>query len=74
MLVSGNIILMTASMVMGELNCLLYCYLLSMFYGPLHDESDLHRSWVEDEARKSQARAKVLEELGRRWRWDGQAR
>ncbi|XP_048134692.1 uncharacterized protein LOC115750615 isoform X3 [Rhodamnia argentea] len=31
------------------------------------------RSWVEDEARKSQARAKVLEELGRRWRWDGQA-
>ncbi|XP_030448995.2 uncharacterized protein LOC115671526 [Syzygium oleosum] len=32
------------------------------------------RSWVEDEARKSQARAKVLEEIGRRWRWDGQAR
>lgn len=31
------------------------------------------RSWVEDEARKSQARAKVLEELGRRWRWDGQS-
>lgn len=25
------------------------------------------RSWVEDEARKSQARAKVLEEVGRRW-------
>ncbi|GLT91744.1 hypothetical protein SLE2022_096170 [Rubroshorea leprosula] len=31
------------------------------------------RSWVEDEARKSQARAKVLEELGKRWRWDDQA-
>ncbi|KAF8033132.1 hypothetical protein BT93_D1892 [Corymbia citriodora subsp. variegata] len=31
------------------------------------------RSWVEDEARKTQARAKVLEELGRRWRWDGHA-
>ncbi|XP_057810107.1 uncharacterized protein LOC131024613 [Salvia miltiorrhiza] len=29
------------------------------------------RSWVEDEARKSQARAKVLEEAGRRWKWDG---
>ncbi|XWS69823.1 hypothetical protein CRYUN_Cryun04dG0211500 [Craigia yunnanensis] len=28
------------------------------------------RSWVEDEARKSQARAKVLEEVGRRWKWD----
>lgn len=28
------------------------------------------RSWVEDEARKSQARAKVLEEAGRRWKWD----
>ncbi|XP_059454682.1 uncharacterized protein LOC132184908 [Corylus avellana] len=31
------------------------------------------RSWVEDEARKSQARAKVLEEVGRRWKWDNQA-
>ncbi|KAJ4710592.1 S-layer domain containing protein [Melia azedarach] len=31
------------------------------------------RSWVEDEARKSQARAKVLEEVGRRWRWDNNA-
>ncbi|XP_034201896.1 uncharacterized protein LOC117616627 isoform X2 [Prunus dulcis] len=31
------------------------------------------RSWVEDEARKSQARAKVLEEVGRRWKWDSQA-
>ncbi|XVE53367.1 hypothetical protein DITRI_Ditri02bG0198600 [Diplodiscus trichospermus] len=31
------------------------------------------RSWVEDEARKSQARAKVLEEVGRRWKWDDQA-
>ncbi|KAJ6324535.1 hypothetical protein OIU76_011768 [Salix suchowensis] len=30
------------------------------------------RSWVEDEARKSQARAKVLEEVGRRWKWDNQ--
>ncbi|XP_042018699.1 uncharacterized protein LOC121766513 isoform X1 [Salvia splendens] len=29
------------------------------------------RSWVEDEAKKSQARAKVLEEAGRRWKWDG---
>ncbi|XP_057509506.1 uncharacterized protein LOC130792080 [Actinidia eriantha] len=28
------------------------------------------RSWIEDEARKSQARAKVLEEVGRRWKWD----
>lgn len=31
------------------------------------------RSWVEDEAKKSQARAKVLEEVGKRWRWDDQA-
>lgn len=31
------------------------------------------RSWVEDEARKSQARAKVLEEVGKRWKWDDQA-
>ncbi|KAM6548187.1 hypothetical protein CsatB_019863 [Cannabis sativa] len=31
------------------------------------------RSWVEDEARKSQARAKVLEEVGRRWTWDNQS-
>ncbi|KAH1074480.1 hypothetical protein J1N35_026808 [Gossypium stocksii] len=31
------------------------------------------RSWVEDEARKSKARAKVLEEVGRRWKWDDQA-
>ncbi|KAI4313982.1 hypothetical protein L6164_026925 [Bauhinia variegata] len=31
------------------------------------------RSWVEDEARKSQARAAVLEEVLRRWRWDNQA-
>ncbi|XP_022726946.1 uncharacterized protein LOC111282919 isoform X2 [Durio zibethinus] len=31
------------------------------------------RSWVEDEARKSQARAKVLEEVGRRWKWDNRA-
>ncbi|CAA0832060.1 Unknown protein [Striga hermonthica] len=28
------------------------------------------RSWVEDEAKKSQARAKLLEEAGRRWKWD----
>lgn len=28
------------------------------------------RSWVEDEARESQARAKVLEEVGRRWKWN----
>ncbi|KAJ4834266.1 hypothetical protein Tsubulata_044806 [Turnera subulata] len=28
------------------------------------------RSWIEDEARRSQARTKVLEEVGRRWRWD----
>ncbi|GER29849.1 hypothetical protein STAS_05745 [Striga asiatica] len=27
------------------------------------------RSWVEDEAKKSQARAKLLEEAGRRWKW-----
>lgn len=33
----------------------------------------LCRSWVEDEARKNQARAKVLEEVGRRWKWDDQA-
>ncbi|KAE8666100.1 Cytochrome b561/ferric reductase transmembrane family protein [Hibiscus syriacus] len=31
------------------------------------------KSWVEDEARKSQGRAKVLEEVGRRWKWDDQA-
>ncbi|KAK9188496.1 hypothetical protein WN944_019899 [Citrus x changshan-huyou] len=31
------------------------------------------RSWVEDEARKSQARAKVLEEVTRRWRWGNHA-
>uniref|UniRef100_A0A2N9J883 SLH domain-containing protein n=1 Tax=Fagus sylvatica TaxID=28930 RepID=A0A2N9J883_FAGSY len=31
------------------------------------------RSWVEDEARKSQARAKVLQEVGRRWKWDNHA-
>ncbi|KAL8241922.1 hypothetical protein R6Q59_012224 [Mikania micrantha] len=27
------------------------------------------RSWIEDEARKGQARTKVLEEVGRRWKW-----
>ncbi|XP_057447920.1 uncharacterized protein LOC130739603 [Lotus japonicus] len=31
------------------------------------------RSWVEDEARRSQARAAVLEEVARRWKWDDQA-
>uniref|UniRef100_A0A2C9VNP1 SLH domain-containing protein n=3 Tax=Manihot esculenta TaxID=3983 RepID=A0A2C9VNP1_MANES len=31
------------------------------------------RSWVEDEARKCQARAEVLEEIGRRWKPDNQA-
>ncbi|XP_043717025.1 uncharacterized protein LOC122665032 [Telopea speciosissima] len=31
------------------------------------------RSWVEDEAKKNQARAKVLEEVGRRWKWGDQA-
>ncbi|XP_027914105.1 uncharacterized protein LOC114173733 isoform X3 [Vigna unguiculata] len=31
------------------------------------------RSWVEDEARRSQARAAVLEEVGRRWKWGDQA-
>ncbi|XP_065880200.1 uncharacterized protein [Euphorbia lathyris] len=31
------------------------------------------RSWIEDEARKNQARAKVLEEVGRRWKWDNQS-
>lgn len=31
------------------------------------------RSWVEDEARRSQARAAVLKEVARRWRWDDQA-
>ncbi|CAN4121917.1 unnamed protein product [Withania somnifera] len=30
------------------------------------------RTWVEDEARKSQARAKVLEEVERRWKWEEQ--
>lgn len=30
------------------------------------------RSWVEDEARRSQTRAKVLEEVGRRWKWEEQ--
>ncbi|OIW16668.1 hypothetical protein TanjilG_28725 [Lupinus angustifolius] len=33
----------------------------------------IFRSWVEDEARRSQARAAVLEEVGRRWKWDDQA-
>lgn len=28
------------------------------------------RTWVEDEAKASQARAKVLEEAGRRWKWN----
>ncbi|KAL2546526.1 hypothetical protein Fot_15759 [Forsythia ovata] len=31
------------------------------------------RSWIEDEARKSQIRAKVLEEAGRRWKWVNQS-
>ncbi|CAN0870461.1 hypothetical protein LINGRAHAP2_LOCUS9535 [Linum grandiflorum] len=31
------------------------------------------RTWVEEEAKKSQARAKVLEEVGRRWKWDNGA-
>ncbi|XP_010556389.1 PREDICTED: uncharacterized protein LOC104825717 [Tarenaya hassleriana] len=31
------------------------------------------RSWVEDEARASQARTKVLEEVERRWKWDDPA-
>ncbi|XP_021754831.1 uncharacterized protein LOC110720134 [Chenopodium quinoa] len=30
------------------------------------------RSWIEDEARKSKARSKVLEEVSRRWKWDSQ--
>ncbi|XAR65377.1 hypothetical protein NMG60_11009477 [Bertholletia excelsa] len=30
------------------------------------------RSWIEDEAKQSQARAKVLEEVARRWKWDNQ--
>lgn len=28
--------------------------------------------WVEDEAKASQGRAKVLEEAGRRWKWNHQ--
>ncbi|RZC69955.1 hypothetical protein C5167_033079 [Papaver somniferum] len=28
------------------------------------------RSWVEDEARRNQARGQVLEQVGRRWKWD----
>ncbi|XP_058775439.1 uncharacterized protein LOC131649700 isoform X2 [Vicia villosa] len=31
------------------------------------------RTWVEDEARRSQARAAVLSEVGRRWKWDDQS-
>lgn len=31
------------------------------------------RSWIEDEARKSQARVKVLEDVGRRWKWEDKA-
>ncbi|EOA25706.1 hypothetical protein CARUB_v10019059mg [Capsella rubella] len=31
------------------------------------------RSWVEDEAKASQARAKVLEDAGRRWKWNDHA-
>jgi len=34
---------------------------------------ELGRTWVEDEARRSQARAAVLAEVERRWKWDGQA-
>ncbi|MCL7041426.1 hypothetical protein MKW94_001789 [Papaver nudicaule] len=30
------------------------------------------RSWVEDEARRNQARAQVLEQVGKRWKWDEQ--
>ncbi|XP_077244007.1 SLH domain protein isoform X2 [Tasmannia lanceolata] len=30
----------------------------------------LLRSWIEDEGKKNQARAKVLEEAGRRWKWN----
>ncbi|KNA20323.1 hypothetical protein SOVF_053410 [Spinacia oleracea] len=30
------------------------------------------RSWIEDEAKKSKARSKVLEEVGQRWKWDKQ--
>ncbi|KAI3978095.1 hypothetical protein MKX01_032472 [Papaver californicum] len=30
------------------------------------------RSWVEDEARRNQARGQVLEQVGRRWKWDEQ--
>ncbi|KAK1566654.1 hypothetical protein Q3G72_002495 [Acer saccharum] len=33
------------------------------------EASRILRSWVEDEARKSQARAKVLEAVSRRWKW-----
>lgn len=29
------------------------------------------RSWIEDESRKNGARANVLKEVGRRWRWNG---
>ncbi|KAK9060002.1 hypothetical protein SSX86_020706 [Deinandra increscens subsp. villosa] len=28
------------------------------------------RSWIEDEAKKGQARTKILEEAGRRWKWE----
>ncbi|PIA63489.1 hypothetical protein AQUCO_00201085v1 [Aquilegia coerulea] len=31
------------------------------------------RSWVEDEARRNQARAQVLEKVGRRWKWNEEA-
>ncbi|KAL9292711.1 putative S-layer domain-containing protein [Arabidopsis thaliana] len=31
------------------------------------------RSWIEDEGKASQARAKVLEEAGRRWKWNDNA-
>ncbi|XP_071686396.1 uncharacterized protein [Rutidosis leptorrhynchoides] len=31
------------------------------------------RSWIEDEAKKGQARTKVLEEAGRRWKWGGRS-
>ncbi|KAK6921797.1 hypothetical protein RJ641_012304 [Dillenia turbinata] len=32
----------------------------------------IYRSWVEEEARKSQTRAKFLEEVTRRWKWEKQ--
>ena len=38
-------------------------------FGWFSDGSYWCRSWIEEEAKKGEARTKVLEEVGRRWKW-----